>query len=80
MDLKVRQLFDCEYKGNAFFRAKRIVLTFLAESFVITAELANFAGNNEINGNRGDISVDEAVVDADREEWRCARVGTYRDA
>ena len=31
-------------------------------------------------GNRGDISVDEAVVDADREEWRCACVGTYRDA
>ena len=47
---------------------------------MITKELANFAGNNEINGNRGDISVDEAVVDADREEWRCACVGTYRDA
>lgn len=30
-------------------------------------ELVNFAGNNEINGNRSDISVDEAVVDADRE-------------
>ena len=46
---------------------------------MITRELANFAGNIEINGNRGDISVDEAVVDADREDWRCARVGTDRD-
>ena len=47
---------------------------------MITGELANFAGNIEINGNRGDISVDEAVVDADREEWRCSRIGTDRDA
>jgi len=46
VDLKVRQLFDCENKGNAFFRAKRIVLTFLAESFVITKELATFAKEN----------------------------------